>query len=95
MNEPKKDNKGIFDLITECIGWIEIVASPTLIGLVLSLITYLFLPNTIGIALAISLSILGFIIGVIWATKVWRRQGTIYFLSRNNNSKETEKVQEE
>ncbi len=94
MSEPKIDSKSIFDLITESIGWIQIIASPTLIGLVLGLITFCYLPNSIGITIAISLAVIGFIIGVVWATKVWRRQGTIDFLSRNNNSKETEKAKE-
>jgi uncharacterized membrane protein YqaE (UPF0057 family) len=71
-----------FEWITEAWGWLQIVASPFLIGLSLGTVVYLANPNATTLLLSILLTVLGLIIGIVWATRVWRKTGTIWFLSR-------------
>ncbi|MBP6310882.1 MAG: hypothetical protein KA408_01330 [Flavobacteriales bacterium] len=81
MNE--KENTNWFDELTEIFGWIQIMFSPTLVGLALGGLYYLYSPDTIGKILGSTIAIIGLIIGIIWATKVKKKYGTIWFISRN------------
>jgi hypothetical protein len=66
--------------LIEIISWLRIAISPTLVGALIGGIVYLkmgedgFVPSMIIIAV-------GAIIGVLWATKIWRKQGTTDFFS--------------
>ena len=71
-----------FEIIMEIIGWLQIVASPLLIGLGIGAFIYFRNPNTTNLIIAIGLAILGLIIGIIWATKVWKTKGTMWFVSQ-------------
>lgn len=73
--------KGL-ESITEILGWLQIVISPTIIGIGLGLIFYSNFENTTGLIFAIIISIIGFIIGIVFATKKYKTTGTIRFLSR-------------
>ncbi|MDI9309140.1 MAG: hypothetical protein QM535_02895 [Limnohabitans sp.] len=68
---------GIFELV----GWFQIMLSPLFIGTALGFGVYYNLPNTFGLILWILLSVLGLIIGVVWATRKYKNSGTISFLS--------------
>lgn len=82
--------------IIEAYGWLSIMASPLLIGIAVGVIVYAYNQNLTGIIIGASISLLGLIIGVIWATKVWRsKQGTIQFLSRIMATPELEKNDEQ
>ncbi len=72
----------IFEYLLELIGWIRIVASPFLIGVVIAAVVYLPDPNTTRLAIAISMMVLGLIIGIIWAVKVSKNGSTFTFISR-------------
>lgn len=72
----------LFELITEIIGWILIVLSPTLLGGIIGFVVYLQFENPLGIVLASLILLIGIIIGSIWATKKFKTTGTIHFLSR-------------
>ena len=85
----------IFELITESIGWLQIVASPLLIGLIVGAIIYFPDPTTTRLALGIIVATLGLVIGVIWATKQWKGKGTIWFMSRIMATPELDKPDEE
>lgn len=71
----------VFEFMTGAIGWLQIVASPLLIGLIVGAIIYFSNPTTTRLVLGISVATLGLIIGIIWATKQWKRKGTIWFMS--------------
>ena len=71
-----------FEIITEIVGWIQIVLSPTLIGIAFGLGIYYNFPNDIGMICGILIVVIGLIIGIIWATKKFKTTGTIHFLSR-------------
>jgi hypothetical protein len=79
----QKTDQGIFriiELIMKIIGWMQIVASPLLIGLIIGAIIYFPNPTTTRLVLGIAVATLGLVIGVIWATKQWKGKGTIWFI---------------
>ncbi len=73
----------IFELITEIFGWLQIMISPTLIGAVLGVVVYFNHQSAIGKVVGISISVLGLLIGIVWATKIFKsKKGTVWFMSR-------------
>jgi len=74
----------IFELFTESIGYLRIVLTPLMIGLVIGAVVYFTDPTTIRLILAIAIAILGLVIGIIWANKHWKGNGTMRFISRIN-----------
>ena len=85
----------VFEFITEGIGWLQIVASPLLIGLVIGAIIYLTEPNTTRLIIGVIVATAGLVIGMIWATKQWKGKGTIWFMSRIMATPELDKPDEE
>lgn len=74
--------KNFFELITESIGWLQIVASPFLIGIIIGALIYFPNPSSITLILGIIVAILGLFLGIMWANKEWKGKGTIWFMSR-------------
>ncbi|MHB1279315.1 MAG: hypothetical protein ACYC1Q_13070 [Bacteroidia bacterium] len=72
----------IFEYFTEGIGWIRIVLSPFLIGLALGALVYFSDPNETRLIIGIVLASLGLLVGILWATRIWKSTGTMWFLSR-------------
>ena len=73
--------KSLFELFTEIAGWLQIVASPFLIGLVVGAFVYFPKPGTARFIIAISIATTGLCIGIVWANRIWRKRGTIHFMS--------------
>jgi uncharacterized membrane protein (DUF485 family) len=71
----KRHRRSFFELMTEVVGWLQIVASPFLAGLVIGFLIYLYTPDTLGILLGIAVAFIGLIVGAVWATKVWKGKG--------------------
>jgi hypothetical protein len=76
------EKKSLFEYFAEIIGWLQIVASPLLAASILGAIVYFSNPNTPRLIIAIVIVLVGLTIGIIWATRVWRKKGTIHFMSR-------------
>lgn len=72
----------IFEYIMELIGWLKIVASPVLISLIIGGIIYFPNPTQLNLTIAITVIILGLLIGILWANKIWKTKGTISFISQ-------------
>lgn len=72
----------IFDFIFEVVGWVKIVLSPLLVGAIVGFIVYKSLGTPLGLILGIGILVVGLVIGMVWATNVWKKGGTIHFLSR-------------
>jgi hypothetical protein len=73
----------IFEYIVEVIGWLRIVASPLLIGIIAGAAIYYKNPNTTRrLIIAMCTVALGLLIGINWANSTWRKTGTMRFLSR-------------
>jgi len=71
-----------FEFITEAIGWLLIVISPLLIGLGIGAAFYFSEPGTFRLVLGILIAAYGLILGAVLATSIWKKKGTIHFLSR-------------
>ncbi|HFG0566812.1 TPA: hypothetical protein ACGFUW_002601 [Flavobacterium psychrophilum] len=83
----------VFEIITEIVGWIQIVLSPTLLGISFGFGIYYYFPNQNGMLFGIIVAVIGFIIGLIWATKKFKTTGTIHFLSRISATSELDNVE--
>lgn len=78
----------------ELIGWFQIVLSPLLIGLLVGAIIYFNKQDTIGLIIGIGITALGLIVGIIFATRVWKKKGTVNFMSRISASPELDNLEE-
>lgn len=83
-----------FDYSFEVIGWLQIAASPLLFGLIIGACIYFSNPNDTRMALAILVVVAGLVTGIVFATRVWRKQGTMHFVSRVNASPELDHLDE-
>lgn len=82
-----------FEKIAEIIGWFFIVASPLTLSLLVAAFIYFSNPSILRLIIAILVILLGIIIGIIWATKVYKsKRGTVGFLSRVNTPPQNEEV---
>jgi hypothetical protein len=90
---PKK--RSAFGNFTEIVGWIQIAASPFLIGLIIGAVIYFLNPKRSTMIVGISISAIGLGIGAIWATRVWKHTGTIHFMSRIVSTPELDKKNED
>lgn len=68
--------------ITEAMGWLQILIFPTFVGLGIGAWIYLSDQTTTRLIIGILIAILGLILGILWATKLWRTKGTTSFLSK-------------
>lgn len=85
----------VFELFTESIGWLQIVASPLLIGLFTGAIIYFPNRTTTRFVIGIAVATIGLIVGIIWATKQWKGKGTNWFMSRIMATSELDNLDEE
>ena len=85
----------IFEWLTSFIAWLEIIASPFFIGAVIGFIVYLKYPTTTGLVVGILIATLSLIIGIILATRIWKKRGTVEFISRISASPELDNLDEE
>jgi uncharacterized protein YacL len=93
--EKKKNKLNIFDSVFEIIGWIQIAISPIIIGAIIAFFVYSSNKNKAGFIIAVIIFFAGVILGAIWATSVYKKKGTIFFMSRVSASPELDKKEEE
>lgn len=67
---------------TKVIAWLQIAASPIVIGLIAGALIYLYNRNVYGLTIGITVAVLGIIIGALWATRVWKKTGTVEHMGR-------------
>jgi hypothetical protein len=84
----------LFEFFIELLGGLRIVASPLLGGLIAGGIVYGMKQDTVGLVAGIVIAASGLIIGIVWATRVWKKHGTMQFLSRINASPELDSREE-
>lgn|SRR5690242_15322844 len=77
----KKVKKDFFNLFLEVFGFIRIVASPLFIGLAIGFGVYISKPDKVGFIIAVSIASIGFIIGIIWAIKIWKKKSTLDYIT--------------
>ena len=94
----KKSNiqeRNFFDYLTEVIGWIQIVISPLLLTGITGLFIYFSNPSIFRLVIAIGITTIGLIAGIIFATKKWKAGGTINFISNVSASPELNNLEDE
>lgn len=91
-----RENKpNIFEKSTEAIGGFQIFLSPLLIGILIAAIIYFPNPNNFTLIIAVAIVILGIVIGVILALRIYKsKEGTIHFISNTASTPEIEKTTE-
>ena len=72
----------LIEIILEIIGWLQITLGVTLASGIIAFLIYLKWDNESGKKVSIILLSVGFVIGAIWATRIWKKHGTIAWLSR-------------
>jgi hypothetical protein len=83
--------KNLFEFFTEIADWLQIVASPFLIGLISGAFVYFPKPGTARLTIAILIATTGLCIGIVWSNRIWRKKGTIHFMSRIISTPELDK----
>ena len=81
----------LIEVFIEGIGWLKIVASPLIIGSIIGGLIFLKWRTDIGLIAGCFCALVGLIIGIFWATSIWRKYGTMNFLSRVNATPELDK----
>lgn len=72
----------LIEIVLEIIGWLQITLGVTLAAGLVALLIYLKWDNESGKTVSIILLCFGFIAGAIWATRIWKKYGTISWLSK-------------
>jgi len=78
-SEIEQEKMSPFDYFTEVVGWLQIVASPLLFGLIIGACVYLFDPTTLRLLFGISNALVGLIIEIVFATIVWKSKAQCIF----------------
>ncbi len=78
----------ILEIFVEILSWLRIMVSPLIIGVGVGFLVYDNNPNNTGMSIGIIISLISLLVGIIGATKVWRKTGTSNFMSRINATPE-------
>ena len=70
----KRGKASFFETLTEIIGWLQIVASPLIMGLVIGFIIYLSRPDNMGLFIGVAVALVGLIIGIVWQPRFGKRK---------------------
>jgi hypothetical protein len=87
--------RNFFDYFTEVIGWIQIVASPLILTGIPGFLIYISNPTITRLIIGIAITSIGLVAGIIFATKIWRKRGTINFISRVSATPELDNIEKE
>ena len=90
-----ENKKGFFDYVFEIVGWLQIVVSPLLLGLIIGAVIYFSNPGPLRLVIGISVATLGLITGIALATKAWKGKGTMHFVSRIMATPELDNLEDE
>ena len=85
--------KSQFDLFTESVGWLSIAASPLFLSAFIGIGIYFYSPSNTTITNATILILIGIIIGIVWATSIWKKRDTINFLSKLGSTPDINSVE--
>ena len=94
MANRQANKSSIGDSLAEIISFLQIVASPLLIGSGLGFLIFLVKHDHTGLILFIALAFIGLCIGIFWAIRVSKKGGTVNFMSRQSDSPELDMEEE-
>jgi disulfide bond formation protein DsbB len=72
----------ILESIPKIFAWLQIAVSPLVIAIIIGGIIYLYKPNNFTLIIAIVITIIGLAIGIIWASRVWKKKGTVEYMAK-------------
>ncbi|AWA31058.1 hypothetical protein HYN48_13725 [Flavobacterium magnum] len=81
-----------FDYLMEVIGWLQIVASPFLISCIIGALIYFPNSTQTNLIIAIIIISLGLVVGILWANKIWKTKGTMWFVSQISATPEADNL---
>ena len=84
----------LLEKIPELIGWLQIAIAPTIVGAIAGVLIYLSNPSTFRLILAIAVVILCLILGIYLAKRIYKKKGTVDFLSKVIETPEMNKKEE-
>lgn len=84
----------LLEKIPELLGWLQIAAAPTITGAIAGVLIYLSNPSTFRLILAIAVAIICLILGIYLAKRIYKKKGTVDFLSKINEMPEMDKEEE-
>ena len=85
----------VLEFLIDVFSWLKIVASPLLIAVIIAVIIYLNVSGILGLILSVSILMVGVVVGVILATRIWKTLGTTTFLARIHATLELDKINHE
>jgi hypothetical protein len=71
-----------FERVAEIVAWMQIVASPLLVGILIAAFVYFSEPSIDRFFIGIVIVFIALIVGIAWANKIKKTKGTIWFMSR-------------
>ena len=71
-----------FKRMVRVIAFLQIAVAPLLIGAISGLGIYSFFPQTIGLLLEVLFTLIGLVMGIVWAFRVDRKSGVVEYMSR-------------
>jgi hypothetical protein len=77
----KKNKKDSLNFFLEALGFIQIVASPFLIGLAIGFGVYVSKSDNVGLVISISIASIGLVIGIAWAIKTRKKKDTTDYIT--------------
>lgn len=72
----------------EFLAWIRIVLASFIIAVILGWICYIYNAGLLGIFLGIGIPLVGLVMGIRWANRIARIEGTMHFISRLDATEE-------
>ena len=90
----KKKKLSVFEQLSEIGGWIRIVASPLAAFGVMGWIVYMNYKTPAGMLAGFLFTLTGLITGILWASHIYRKHGTIQLLSRVMATPELDDLQD-
>lgn len=85
----------IGEWITSFLAWLQIVASPFIIAAIVGLFVYIKYPSSTGLGIGVFISAMGLMIGILIASRIGKKPGTVDFISSVTASPELDKLDKE
>jgi len=74
----------VLEYLTEVTAWLVIVISLSSFSGLVAFLIHLFIPGNLGITIAWLFFIAGIISSIVYAIYVWRKKGTVNFISNSS-----------
>ncbi len=94
-NEKEKNIFSFLDHASEVVGWLQIVLSLLILGLIIAAVLYFTNPSTLRFFIAFPIGFAGLIVGIVIANKACKSKGTIHAISTEMATPELNTLEDE